>query len=348
MTRTVSPFAIANIGAALNLLPNLYSRIGQLGVFGAPIGIPTANTTVIRRDNKVTLLSQVARNAPSQELNRSKASGETFDIPTFKAHDLLTPSDIQGFTAFQPGPAQLESQTDAYNRRLLAVRQPHDETHEFLRVSALKGVIVDPGTGDELYDLFNVFGIAKKKIYFDLDNDASDIFGHIEELEDHIANNLRGDVTTGPRAMVASDFLRKLKRHPKYEKYLLGNPVAAAQYAASRADASSPNAQRSIQLENTIFESYTGQGNRADGSTVKYISDGMGHAFPENTIQTFSEFNAPPERMGQVNIAPSQCIHVYPHDLPQGKGIDLDSESCKLPLCNQPEVLVELHAGAQP
>jgi len=348
MPATPAPFSVTTIGAAVNRLPNLYSRVGELGVFGAPRGVPTTNVTVLRRNNRVTLLSSVSRQGPGQRLNRARDSFVTFDVPTFKTEDTLTPSDIQGFTAFQPGPEQLRSMAEAYNRRLLETRQPHDETHEFLRMSALKGVVMDPGTGDEMYDLFDEFGIAKKIIYFDLDNANSDIFAKIEELEDHIATNLNGDVTTGPRVLAAADFVRKIKRHPKYEVYLEGHAAALNQIAMSRATAGNPNAQRQVILENTIFESYTGQGVRADGSTVDYIDAGKGHAFPEGTINTFQEYDAPPERMSAVNLAPTQSIHVYAEELSRDRGVEMDVESCKIPLCNRPEVLVEVRAGAAP
>ena len=342
--KTPYPFAISNIGSALDKLPNLYSRVGQLGVY-TRIPQPVRTVTIIMRDNKVVLLDPTDPKGPRQELNREEADAITFQIPTQKLGDVLTPSDIQGITAFQAGPAQLENQAAAYNRRLMKVRQPHDQTFEFYRMAGIKGVIVNP-KGGTMYNLFTEFGIPKKRIAFDLDNAASDILGHVEELEDHIANNLRGDVTTGPRVLVSSQFSAKLRRHPKYEQYLTGHSAALQQIAAQRASATDPNSQRTVVIHNTIFESYTGQGTNSDGNVVKFIADGEGHAYPEGTIDTFKEYDAPPERMGEVNLAPSQEIHVYPHELPQGKGIDLDTESCKLCLCERPEVLVEVTDAA--
>lgn len=346
MKQTPFPFSMDNIGAALDLVPNLYSRTGEIGVYQR-VPQATRNVTIVRRNNRVTLLDPVDPRAPRQELNRTNAKSVSFDIPTFKAGDVLTPSDIQGFTAFKAGEKQLRSQAEAYNRRLLKTREPHDQTFEFYRIQGLKGIISNPD-GSEMYNLFSEFDISKKTIYFDLDNPDSDIFAKIEELEDHIAINLHGDVSNGTHVLSAADFVRKLKRHPKYEQYLKNHSAALMQIAASRVNATSPNAQRAVHIENTTFESYTGQGLNSEGETIQYIANGDGHAFPSGTINSFFEYDAPPERMGEVNIAPSEEIHVYPHELPQGKGIDIDTESAKLCLPARPEVLVEVKAGPAP
>ena len=69
---TTLPFNMDHIGSALDKLPNLYSRVGQLGVYGDPQGIPVRHVTIIERDGKVTLLDPVDPKAPRQEANREK------------------------------------------------------------------------------------------------------------------------------------------------------------------------------------------------------------------------------------------------------------------------------------
>lgn len=340
-------FDYENIVAAVDRLPNLFSRVGELGVYNAGGGVPTHTVTVARRNGRIVLLDPVARDGKRQEANRDTKTAKTFDVPTFKFGDKLLPSDIQGITAFQPGPKQLENMANQLNRRLLKTRQPHDQTFEFYRMQGLKGIISDP-LGNEMYDLFQVFGVTKKVIYFDLDNPNSKIGEKIEELEDHIATNLRGDVSNGTHVFTASDFQRKLKRHSWYEKYLTGHAAALQQLDASRENPTNPNARRRIQIEDTTFESYTGEAENSAGDTVKFVADGVGHAFPVGTVNTFFEHDAPPERMSKVNQVPDTEIFISTKELDHDQGIDIDTESCKICLCAQPEVLVEVSAAAGP
>lgn len=334
------PFAVQDIGSAVNREANLYSRVGQLGIYDRRPQ-STTNVTLIFQDNKVTLLDPVARGGPRQEANREKPNGVSFDIPHFSFGDVLTPKDIQDFTAFQAGPAQAESMAAAYSRRLRKVRLPHDQTFEFYRMGGIKGTITNPD-GSTMYNLFNEFGITQKTINFEFSNVNFDLFAAIEELEDHISSNLRGETSTGYHVMCDPTWLRALKRHPKYEQYLTGHSAALQQIAASRQNTVDPNPGRTVLIESTTFESYNGAGTNSAGNNVPFIATGEGHAFPVGTMEMFQEYDAPANRMDAVNVAPSEEIAVYVKELDQSKGIDLDTESNKLCICERPEALVKL------
>ncbi len=337
------PFNVQEIGSAVNRAPNLYSRIGQMGIYDRRPQTSTS-VTLIYQDNKVVLLDPVARGGQRQETNRTKPDGITFDIPHFAFGDVLTPTDIQGFTAFRPGPARGESMAEAYDRRLRKTRLPHDQTFEFYRMGGIKGVILNPD-GTTMYNLFNELGITQKTIDFDFSNANADIMGKIEELEDHISLNLRGETSTGYHVMCDPGWLRKLKFHPKYEKYLLSHSAALQQLAASRQNAVDPNPARTLKIESVTFESYNAVGTNSAGADVPFIAANEGHAFPLGTMEMFQEYDAPANRMDAVNMAPSDEIAVYVKELDQSKGIDMDTESNKLCICERPEALVKLTAS---
>ena len=339
-----NPFEPQTIGQALDVLPNRFSRVGQMNIFDRR-PIATTTVTVIMRKGRLVLLNPVARSGPRQEQNRTLKNSITFDIPTFKFGDVITPEDIQNVVRFAPGPLQAEQVADAEARRLQSVRDTHDETFEFFRLAALKGQIVDP-LGNLMYNLFDAFSIQKKIIYMDLDNPLTDITDHTSAITDHIATELKGETSDGGvHVMCGKDMRRKINRHPSRTKWLEQHPDAASLLAKSR-DIGDPNAMRTTYVDGVMFEENTEQFENINGETLIPIETNRGYAFPTGTTEMFPEYDAPANRMDTVNVAPNEEIFVSYEDLKHDKGIDLDTESNKLPLCTAPRLLIELRAEA--
>ena len=334
------PFNINRVAQAVDVLPNLYNRVGELVGF-EPIRQAETTVTLIRRKGEIVLLDPIARDAPRQELDGEDETSLSFVVPSRKIGATLTPSDIQNITAFAPGERQLEQMSSAYNRKLMRVRQPHDITFEHIRIGAIKGLIKSP-KGTTMYDLFSVFDVPKKVISVDLTDADFDILAITEQIADHIGNNLHGETATGIHALVDSAAIRQLRTHKSYQKYLDGHAASLEQLAASRATVTSPNNQRSLLVDGVILEGYSGQAKNSAGTNVKFIDDNRGHVFPTGTTTMFSDVDVPANRTDEVNVAPSTEIKIYPYELPQGKGFDLDTESNKMAFCNRPEALIEL------
>lgn len=345
MADVTNPFAVDTIGSAINEEPNRFSRLGQLGLFTA---MPQATTevTLLYRDERVTLLDPQARGSERQELNRERPNSKSFSIPHFPFGDVITPMDIQNVTAFQPGPRQLETMAAAVSRRLAKVREPHDQTFEFYRLGALKGNIENPD-GTTLYNLHDIFGIPRPEFEMPLNDPDGDIFGVLEDISDYIGNNARGETVTAITLLAGKTFTRRFKRHPKYEKYLLNHSAALQQIAASRVNKDGPVGGRRIAADDVMIESYDAKWTNSAGNLVQPIGDNEAYVMLEGTDDLYHEYDAPPNRTDAVNMAPSQDIAVYPKELDQAKGTDLDTESNKLCLTTRPKLCVRITMDAE-
>jgi len=335
------PFNIQGLSHAVNREPNLYSRIGQDGVFTRQ-GTPDTYVTLALRDGEIVLLDAVSRDGKNQQLTHEADDFISFHIPSFKLEDVLTPNDIQGITAFAEGPLRPQQMSEAYSRRLGKVRKPYDMTFEFLRINGIKGRIVNPKDQSVMYNLHDAFGITQKTIDFDLSNDSADIRGAEKELSDYMADNLLGETSTGNIVYCDKGFFDGLENHPNYEKYLLGHAAALAMLATTRQNPTSPNPRRRLMLGDTVFEQYQGKAKNSAGTVVDFIAAGKGHAIPVGTMDTFREYDAPPNRMDAVNQAPNEEIHIYPEELGKQKGIEIEGEAAKICLAARPELCVEV------
>jgi hypothetical protein len=81
-------------------------------------------------------------------------------------------------------------------KRLLSLRNPHASIREWVRASALQGIITD-GNGSTVYNLNTVFGIVPTVIDFVLGTPATDVIGKCQQVWQSISSNLHGELMRG-------------------------------------------------------------------------------------------------------------------------------------------------------
>lgn len=329
------PWSAAATTRAVNRLPNLYGKIGAMGLF-PPVPISTTTARVDIRDRTLTVLAAQSRGAPAgQTLGRPDESMLLVPVPHFPGLDVLTPEDIQD--RFAHGSMELRSVQDAALDFLQHLRMQHDISLEYLRMTALKGELRD-GSGDVLLDSFAFFAVTKKIVYFDLANPNADPKLKCYEVSRHIEDNLRGETMDGVHVEVSREFMDALTTHPMVKEVF--NYAAAGQNVE--------DVRKRFSYGGLVFSEYNATVTLKSGSTARMIAAGYGHAFPTGTTQqTHLTYAAPANRMGAVN-RPGELIAVSPHVLPHDAGLEFKSEMNGLPLWRRPEVLVECRMGAAP
>lgn len=339
------PYTAVQLTAQVNRFPNLYGLINNLDIFPSAGSISTI-IEVRREEYTLSVLPARDRGSPASVAERKRGDALFFEVPHFPHGDLIAPKDLQNMlqqvgNALVPRTLEIEMA-----KRLLQIRNKHAITREWLRMSALKGVITD-GSGATIYDLFDAFGFTKVTIYFDLDNASSDIDDKCRQLFESIATNLRGEVMDHVRVIVSPTFFQKLVGHPKVQKFWL-NWSAAAQLASIDRTKRGGQFGRSFVYQQIEFVEYYGLAPVKVGDTLTsqpFVTAGKGHAYPVGTLSTFATYDAPPEDIRFVN-QPGQEIFISPKVLDHGQGVELHTQSNPLPICKRPEVLVEVNAAA--
>lgn len=338
------PYSNVALTGTINRLPNLYGLINSLNLFPSR---SIANTVVEIRfeDGQIQVLPATARGAPPSV--SAKDTGKTIylKVPHFPHLDTITPADIQDMITVEGDQFRPRSAEEELAKRLQRVRMKHDITREYLRMGALKGVVKD-GTGQTLVNLFTAFGITKKQVFFDLSNANADIKEKCDEAVDHVAKNLKGEMMQGVSAIVSTGFFNDFTQHPKVEKFYLQH-AAALNLANMTRDPLSAYGRR-FTHEGITFIEYKGFASVRNGDTVTsepFVADGLGHAFPEGTMDTFATYDASPDHMDMVN-KPGVEIFITQEELKHGQGIEIKSQSNPLPVVRRPELLVEFSSAA--
>ncbi|WP_454919222.1 major capsid protein [Xanthobacter sediminis] len=341
------PYTAVQLTAQVNRIPNMYGLINVLNVFPSAGSISTI-IEVRREEYTLAVLPARERGAPASTADRKRGDALFFEVPHFPHDDTIGPRDLQNLLA-QVGNALVpRTFEEEMAKRLVQIRNKHAITREWLRMSALKGLITD-GSGATIYNLFDAFDFTKVVLYFDLSNANADISGTCARLFEQIATNLRGETMTHVRVIVSSDFFGKFVEHPKVQKFWL-NWQNAAQLANISRTANGGQFGRSFVFQNIEFVEYYGMAPvKENGALVSkpFVSAGKGHAYPVGTLSSFETYDAPPEDIRFVN-EPGQEIFISPKILDHGAGVELHTQSNPLPICKRPEVLVEVDAAADP
>jgi len=322
-------FSMASLTAAINLLPNRYGRLEQLGLFPAR-PVRTRQIVVEERNGALNLLPTQTVGGPATLNIRDKRKLRSFVVPHVPLDDVVLPEEVQGVRAFGLE-TEMESVASVLSYHLQSMRNKHAITLEQLRMGALKGVILD-ADGSVLHNLYADFEIPAKTVNFALNVDTTNVRNKCVEIIGHIEENLRGEFMTGVRCLCSPEFFEKLVGHAKVEKAYENY----AQGAMLRDDV-----RTGFAFGGVVFEEYRGQASNVAGSVVRFIAAGEAHCFPLGTIDTFGTYFAPADFNETVNTL-GEPIYAKQEPRKFERGTDLHTQSNPLPMCHRPGVLVKL------
>ena len=326
-------FNMVSLTNAINILPNNYGRLREMDLMPGQ-GVRTRSIIVEEKNGILNLLPTRPVGAPGTQQQRGKRKVRSFVIPHIPADDWIDPTEYQGVRAFG-SENDMASLAQIMNDHLEDLRNKHGITLEYLRWGALKGEILD-ADGTSLYNLFTEFAISKKTVFFDLDNEESNVQGRCFDITRHIEDNLKGEVMTGVHCFVSSDFMDKLLAHPAVREVYEGHMAAIAILGG--------DPRKRFTFGGITFEEFRGQATDMNGVTRKFIADGKAIAFPLGTRSTFKTFNAPADFIETANTMGKE---LYAKQEPSkfGRGVDIHSQSNPLPMCMRPAVLVEVDSA---
>jgi len=322
-------FSMTSLTAAINLLPNRYGRLQQLGLFPTK-PVRTRQILVEEKAGKLNLLPTRPPGSPGTVGNRGQRKIRSFVIPHIPHDDVVLPEEVQGLRAFG-SETEMMSVAMVMAEHLDTMRSKHAITLEHLRMGALKGEILD-ADGSVIANLFDEFDITPKEISFELGSASTNIKAKCYELSRAIEDSLMGEFMTGIRVLCSPEWFTAFTTHAKVEKA----------YENWQQGAVLINDMRSgFTFSNISFEEYRGQASDADGNVRRFIAAGEAHAFPLGTVDTFSTYFAPADFNETVNTL-GQELYAKQEPRKFERGTDIHTQSNPLPMCHRPGVLVKL------
>src|SRR5262245_20071519 len=321
-------FNMAELTAAINVIPNRWGRYQALGIFPEK-GVRTTSVIVEHKNNVLNLLPTVPRGGPATVGNIGKREVRSFVIPHIPHEDAVMPEEVQNIRGFG-SETEMSALMTVMNEKLATMAAKHDITREWLIASALRGQVRD-ADNSVLLDFFQAFNITQQVQNFDFGASpainprlaAAALIGYMED-------NLLGESMTELRVFCSSGF---------WDVFITDPEVKAAWDRWQDGAWLRQNPLEAFPLWGVSWEQYRGVASDAAGNARVFIPTGEAIAIPMGTMPTFQLVYAPEDFNETANtIGRQRYAKQKPNDL-QG-GWDIQTQSNPLPLVFRPKLLV--------
>jgi hypothetical protein len=327
-------YSLADMTQAINILPNLYTRLGQIGLFRFQ-GVTQRAVIIEQREGVLSLLPSVPLGAPATVGNREARSMRSFALPWIPHDDVILPSDIQGMPLLARSDAP-DRLAEVMTEKLTLMRRKHAQTREYMEMNALRGVVKD-GAGTTLYNYFTEFGLEQISVDFVFGTAGTNVQGKVRTTLRAIEDNLLGETMTTAHALVSSEFFDKLISHPKTEE-------AYKFFSATGGQPLREDMRRAFPFAGILFEEYNGSVTLSNGVSERLIPTGEGIAFPMGTFDTFTTYGGPANLLEAANTV-GLPLYARQHLDEKGRWIDLMTEASILPVNKRPRIAIRLHSS---
>lgn len=333
-------FSVAEMTEAMRNVPYNPRRIGAMGLFQNKY--PRTTVAMIERKGDIMSLIPTKPRGSGLTTKRPARSRDLLpiNIPYVPYDDAVLASDLSGIREFGTED-QLEMASGVVEERLTDMRADHERTHEYFRIGAVKGLILDSDEAQtELLDLFDAFDITQHEVFFDLEGDGAGIKAVCMDIIAWIEDVLGGATYSYVHAFVGNNFFQQLASNTEVKD-------AMQWYADPRwkidqqGSGTMGRGSNQITFGDITFENY-----RGSVGDVDFIDDDSAHFFPMGVDGLFQQHFAPAQTMANVN-KPGTEIYAMQKPKDWDEGVDIHTESNPLMLCKRPKLLVLGHAEAE-
>ena len=320
-------FSVSSLTAAINEQEYLPGRISSLGLFQEE-GITTLTVQIEKDGDTLALVPAGERGTSGLVVAGSKRNLIPFNTVHLPQRFAIKADEIQGIRAFGTR-SELQAVQDVVNKRLGKARRQLDATHEFQRMGALNGHILDADGKTVLLDLYKTFGVKRKSMSMGLNSAETDFRVKCGEALDMQEDALGSITSSGSRAFCGKNFWNQMLKNQKVKETFLNTQQAAA----LRGDA-----RESFEFGGIVWERYRGK-----IAGVSFVHDDKALLIPEGVPDLYISVFAPADYMETVN---TEGVPYYSKIEPMAfnKGMAGEAQSNPLHLCTRPlaQILLEL------
>ncbi|GLO24179.1 MULTISPECIES: major capsid protein [Pseudomonas] len=318
-------FGVAALTAAINEQEYVPGRLAALGLFEEE-GVSTLTVQIEKDGDKLALVPSGERGTSGLVVGGSKRILLPFNTVHLPQRFSIRADEIQGIRAFGTQ-TELQAVQDVVNRRLGKARRQLDATHEFHRMGAINGKVLDADGSTVLLDIFERFGVSRQSMSMGLNDPDSNVQVQSVEALDMQEDALGAATTSGARAFCGKTFWKKLIAHGSVVETYKGSQQAAALRGDGR---------EAFEFGGIAWERYRG---KVGG--VSFIADDEARLVPEGVPELFLSVYAPADYMETVN---TEGLPYYSklEVMPFGKGVEGEAQSNPLHICTRPRAIIRL------
>lgn len=316
--------------------PLQYGYINSQNLFNTK----STNQTAIVFDkdySTTTLLPQVNRGAHAATQGKErKADTFALKLAYFKHADRLTNEDIQGWRV--PGSTDEETYGRATAEKMGDMRLAWDQTQEYMKLQALKGVFKTPD-GTVMADMYSEFGITQTQIDFLLGTSTTNVDQIIRQLKSGVAKNvMNGGAIAGVKVLVDPIFFDKLISHASIKnayQFYMANGAGNQALRDDNTEYMKWGITDHFTHRGITFVSYDATFNLPGGTTEQAFADSSGIAYADGVKDLFRGYNGPSAKLSEANM-PGQELFVRSYIDPRDEYVEFEQEAAPLYFTTRP------------
>lgn len=327
-------FEVTDWTEEVNVIPNSWGTIGQLGIFQeVPVAEHTVTFEEVLKDGAL-IVDQVrgGRNSVSKDYTRKI---HTFGIPHFPLQDSISPQDIQGKRAYgaQGDAEQLEA---VRMRKMERIRRDHAWTLEAARAQLITAGTAYAPNGTVSQNFFTEFSKTQTTVDFAFTTSTTDVMAKIETGLAALQDNAGSSTTmSGAVCLASPTWFAALIAHASTKtafQYYTSTQEPLRQRLAAGGSATAMHREffyggvRFIEMR----DAYNG---------TQLITTNKAYLIPTGT-DAFRSYFSPANRFGLVNTLGEQ-VYLFESAAPNGTEITLESESNFINAALRPELIIE-------
>lgn len=319
-------FSVSSLLTVINEDHTLPGQIAGMGLFEEQ-GVSSTTVQIEKDGTTLALVPAAARGGVGLSVLADKRQLIPFNTVHLPQRFQILADEIQGIRAVG-SMTELQAVQSVVNRRIEKARRQLDLTHEFQRIGALGGMVIDADGESVLLDIYQRFGIARPQAYsMALNTEATDVSGKCVDVLDAIENALGNVPSTGARALCGKVFWSKLIAHKSVRETYLASEAASALRGDRR---------QAFSFGGILWERSVGK-----HAGTAFVADDRARVFPEGVPELFISAFAPADYMETVN---TEGLPYYAklERLPFDKGVLGEAQSNPLHLCTRPLAVREL------
>ena len=324
-------FTMSSLTAAVNKAPYKPKLLGSLGIF-REVPITTLYATVEDRQGKLYLIPTAPRGTLPTTTSGVPRTTRIFKVPHMPILNTIQADDIQGIRAFG-SETELEVMSQMINDRLVQDRNSLEATHEYHRIGAISGQILDADGATTIYNLFTEFSISETTVTFDFSGD--DMKVSCNEVIREMADALGNDVYSGIYGFCGNNFFDAMTTHDSVkeaynrwqESYFLRVSQLGPEFSAAEM-----NGFPFCGIQFFNYRGSIGDVDFIDTDTCRFI--------PRGGLDLFQSIIAPANFVETVNTR-GRLIYSKMEPLEFDMGMKLHSQSNVLQMCTRPACLIK-------
>lgn len=335
-----NPNEVLDLNQAMNIIPNRWGFVNQLGLFQHVYGTMRAFGFNINQ-----VLETIAEAKPWGERTNFTGGQDgrwvQFEIPHYPLNATILPTDIQGKVDFSGGAITddvLRTLEGVKAEKLIGLRQGFSNALNLARMQIIKDGTVK--AGNLHYDMYDIFGVTRQEIELGLDNNLADpkvAVGEVFALMQDSAN--MGDTITNMVALCSTSFFNALTTNQYVrESYTQFAQPQGAGILNQRMESGLglDSRYRTFLYEGIYFVEV-----RGSFAGEPFVEDGKAYLVPLGTTGVFETHFAPADRFSYTNRT-AQEVYVFEKISEDDDQVSLDSQSNFVNICKRPQLMITL------